>query len=169
MAERRRVTAGKKRVKAFLESSFDDEVENLTKLAKEVLRQCDEDGIGTDELGSIKRAEQTFKLVNCSDPNDNQAISEAAAGGANAAIGYLLNQGADPNTIGHFGRTPLYRAVFAGHVDTITLLLEHGADPRIKATDLNEPRFITRDAAILARVSDFFESKLNLNDNVEYI
>jgi len=62
----------------------------------------------------------------------------------------LLNQGADPNTTGHFGRTPLYRAVFAGHVNTITLLLEHGADPRIKAADLNEPRFITRDAAILA-------------------
>ena len=50
MAERRRATAEKKRVKAFLDGSFDDEVETLKKLTKEVLRQCDEDGIDTGGL-----------------------------------------------------------------------------------------------------------------------
>ena len=79
----------------------------------------------------------------------SQAISEAAAGGANEAIKFLLDGGADPNTIGHFGRTPLYRAVFAGHTDTIKILLEAGADPRIKATDLNQPAQITTDPTIL--------------------
>ena len=79
------------------------------------------------------------------------AISEAAAGGANEAIKFLLNGGADPNTIGHFGRTPLYRAVFAGHIDTIKILLEAGADPRIKATDLNQPAQITSDPTILGQ------------------
>ena len=74
MAERRRATADKKRIKAFLDGSFDDKVETLKKLTKEVLRQCDEDGIDTDELGLIKREEKVFKLINCADPNENQGI-----------------------------------------------------------------------------------------------
>ena len=30
-----------------------------------------------------------------------------------------MSLGADPNTKGQFGRTPLYRAAFAGHMDTV--------------------------------------------------
>ena len=124
MAERRKIAAEKKRIKKFLESSFDDEVDVLKSLVKETLRSCDEDGIDTDEIGQIKRDERVFKLIESSDANDNSALSEASAGGALEAITFLLEQGADPNTIGHFGRTPLYRAVFAGHVDAVTLLLK---------------------------------------------
>ena len=32
-------------------------------------------------------------------------------------IQMLNDHGADPNSRGHFNRTPLYRAAFAGHLD----------------------------------------------------
>lgn len=149
MAARKKIAAEKKRIKKFLECSFDDEVDSLKGLVKEVLRTCDEDGIDTDEIGQIKRDERVFKLIECEDANENTALSEAAAGGAVQTIKFLLEYGADPNTIGHFGRTPLYRAVFGGHVEAINALLSGGADPTIKATDLNTPDQITSDQAIL--------------------
>jgi len=65
-----------------------------------------------------------MKLIESSDANDNSALSEAVAGGAEETIKFLLEKGADPNSIGHFGRTPLYRAVFAGHTDVISILLQ---------------------------------------------
>ena len=43
----------------------------------------------------------------------------------------LLAEGADPNTVGRHGRTPLWRASYAGHVGIARLLLRGGADPRI--------------------------------------
>ena len=65
-----------------------------------------------------------MELIECSDANDNTALSEAAAGGAQESIRYLLEKGADPNSVGHFGRTPLYRAVFGGHLESVIILLE---------------------------------------------
>ena len=41
--------------------------------------------------------------------------------------------------MGQFGRTPLYRASFAGHVEAVEALLNGGADPRIYAEDHNTP------------------------------
>ena len=39
-------------------------------------------------------------------------------GGGNVeSIKFLLERGADPNKIGQFLRTPLYRAAFAGHLE----------------------------------------------------
>ena len=39
-------------------------------------------------------------------------------GGGNVeAIKFLLERGADPNKVGQFLRTPLYRAAFAGHLE----------------------------------------------------
>ena len=34
-------------------------------------------------------------------------------------IKFLIDRGADPNSQGHFLRTPLYRAAFAGHLDAV--------------------------------------------------
>ncbi len=41
--------------------------------------------------------------------------------------------GADPNSRGEFGRTPLWRAAFLGKEKVVPVLLEGGADQRIGA------------------------------------
>ena len=56
--QRRRKTAEKKREKAMLEAAFDDELDEMEKLVKQCLSAADEDGIGTDDVGLIKRAER---------------------------------------------------------------------------------------------------------------
>lgn len=38
-------------------------------------------------------------------------------GGHMETIKILIERGADPNSRGHFQRTPLYRAAFAGHLE----------------------------------------------------
>eukprot|EP01064_Diplonema_japonicum_P005156 TRINITY_DN1345_c1_g1_i1.p1 TRINITY_DN1345_c1_g1~~TRINITY_DN1345_c1_g1_i1.p1 ORF type:complete len:476 (+),score=94.15 TRINITY_DN1345_c1_g1_i1:37-1428(+) len=57
-------------------------------------------------------------------------LSEAAAGNAVKVAQYLLDQGANPNHVGLYNRTPLYRACFNEHEEVIPVLLEGGADPR---------------------------------------
>lgn len=40
-------------------------------------------------------------------------------GGSVDAINFLLERGADPNSLGRFKRSPLYRAAFGGHLDVV--------------------------------------------------
>jgi len=47
--------------------------------------------------------------------------------------------GADPNSIGAWGRSPLYRAAFGGHMAAVECLLQFGADPRLYAHDGSTP------------------------------
>jgi len=58
-------------------------------------------------------------LIDCTDANNNTPLSEASAGGHPDAVKLLLTLGANPNSQGAFGRTPLYRAAFAGHLEAI--------------------------------------------------
>ena len=51
--------------------------------------------------------------------------------------------GADPNTIGAWGRTPLYRAAFSGHMEAVECFLQYGSDPRIYANDGNTPEQVS--------------------------
>lgn len=96
--------------------------------------------------------------------SDWKPIMDAAFAGDAPRVRRLLDGGADPNargTTGHHYR-PLHRAIehkktmpkHQGHDAVVKLLLERGADPRIRATyarmtalelaATNEPRFVQR-------------------------
>ena len=62
---------------------------------------------------------QLNQFIDCTDANNNTPLSEASAGGHADTIKLLLSLGASPNNRGQFGRTPLYRAAFAGHLDAV--------------------------------------------------
>lgn len=122
------------------------------------------EGVGHDEAGAARRRQQRVALLECADPRGNTPLSEAAAGGQPRAIQLLAEQGASPNCKvrggwpvgwrlaprpwawlraplpqGAFGRTPLYRAAFGGHLEAVEVLLKLGADPRLYADDGSTP------------------------------
>ena len=81
-------------------------------------------------LGDIGGAERLFPLV-----ESDGALHLMAKRGDAAAVGWLLDRGADPNDRwSHWGAevTPLHLAASRGHAHVVHLLLEHGADPDIR-------------------------------------
>ncbi|XP_006830935.1 PREDICTED: putative IQ motif and ankyrin repeat domain-containing protein LOC642574-like [Chrysochloris asiatica] len=120
------------------------------------------EGVGHDEGGQARRLQRRMDLVESEDSSGNTPLSEAAAGGQPQTIQMLAEQGANPNSKvgdgvpgrrrlwggapaevsllqGAFGRTPLYRAAFGGHLAAVEVLLKLGADPRIYADDGSTP------------------------------
>lgn len=123
------------------------------------------EGVGRDEAGLALRRRGRVALVDSADRSGNTPLSEAAAGGQPLAIRLLAEQGANPNSKvgagagaggsplslppprprseplsqGAYGRTPLYRAAFGGHLEAVEVLLELGADPRVYAEDGSTP------------------------------
>lgn len=88
------------------------------------------------EAGESVVSRYQHKLVESTDANNNTPLSEAGAGGDPDTIKWesyrknrsscreslcrlLIQLGANPNTKGQYGRTPLYRAAFAGHLDAV--------------------------------------------------
>jgi ankyrin repeat protein len=81
-------------------------------------------------LGDIGGAERLFPLV-----ESDGALHLMAKRGDAAAVGWLLDRGADPNDRrSHWGAevTPLHLGASRGHAHVVHLLLEHGADPDIR-------------------------------------
>jgi ankyrin repeat protein len=95
-------------------------------------------------------------------PNTGQALLDAAFAGDEARVRTLLDSGGDPNTLGRTAHRyrPLHRAIehkkttakHDGHERVVKLLLDRGADPRLRATHARldalmlaasgEPRFV---------------------------
>ncbi|CAD7928023.1 unnamed protein product [Amoebophrya sp. A120] len=107
-----RSAAQKKLDKEFVECCFDGDLDEVKKLL---------------EKGADSNAVDTRKYT---------GLSEAACNGQKAVVEYLLAYnpplGSDPNAKSAEGRTALHRACFNGHCEVVTLLLQNGADPRIK-------------------------------------
>jgi len=89
--------------------------------------------------------------VHAKDANGTTALSEAASGGFPEAVKLLLGRRSDPNSRGEFERTPLWRAAYAGHTDTVQVLLEGGGDPRLYDDQGQAPTDVaTRDELLTA-------------------
>ncbi|CAN0401255.1 unnamed protein product, partial [Ectocarpus fasciculatus] len=60
------------------------------------------------------------------------ALGAAARGGFQTICKMLLENGSDKDQPNGMGWTPLHEACYFNHLDTVQLLLVHGADPTIK-------------------------------------
>jgi len=63
-------------------------------------------------------------------------LMEAAGAGNNAIIKQLVQKKAKVNARDYENHTPLHFAVMYGHVETVKLLVELGADPNARATGI---------------------------------
>ena len=115
---RKREREEAKRVKGMLEAAFEGEDAKIKSILAEVSRLHDP----SSPPAVVARA--THKLVECVDPHGNTPLSEAGAGGQQSTIQLLLELGADPNSKGQYGRTPLYRAAFGGYLEAVKVMFD---------------------------------------------
>ena len=126
------------RRKKFLEAAYDGNLQEMKFLINDLEKELDDLSREMDNkevIDDAKRKQAVLGLINSKDMNNNSALSEASAGGSVETCLFLLKQNADPNSRGAFGRTPLWRAAFAGHLECVQCLLENGADPRLYSQD----------------------------------
>ncbi|XP_031202583.1 putative IQ motif and ankyrin repeat domain-containing protein LOC642574 homolog isoform X1 [Mastomys coucha] len=161
----------------LLEAAFEGDLGEIRQVLKEVEQLMTREGVGFDEDGKARRLQRRVATVECEDSHGNTPLSEAAAGGQAMAIQLLAELGANPNTKvgavravrtaaaawpgprtcsrepvpqGDFGRTPLYRAAFGGHLEAVEVLLKIGADPRVYADDGSTPEQVASLAAVVS-------------------
>lgn len=131
--------------KALLEAAFDGDDEEIDKL----LRKASSIFVGKS-------------AVEASDGHGNTLISEAAAGGSSSTVTKLIALGADPNSKGEFGRTPLWRASFLGKSEVIRPLLEGGGDPRLMNESGELPVHVASDPSIKVLLESWDLSRTDL-------
>ncbi|MCG3116935.1 MAG: ankyrin repeat domain-containing protein [Candidatus Manganitrophus sp. SA1] len=69
----------------------------------------------------------------------NQQLVAAASNGNASRVIELLRKGADVNTRGARGRTPMMAAAYRNHVETVAALIDAGADVNLQDNMLNNP------------------------------
>ncbi|XP_018650894.1 putative myotrophin [Schistosoma mansoni] len=77
------------------------------------------------DLQSIKENMKNFSGVNSTFKNGRTLIHYAADYGQKEICDYLIRNGADINVNDGFGVTPLLAAIYEGHIDCVSLLLNN--------------------------------------------
>ncbi len=108
---------------------------------------------------SVETRRETPKPGTTVSPLD-AAMLAAAAKGDNARVKELLDKGVNVNLLGPNRNTPIMEAVFAGHLETVKLLLDHGADLSARKDDGATPMTLAPNREII----DLFK---NLNALVD--
>ncbi|CAH8565717.1 unnamed protein product [Schistosoma rodhaini] len=81
------------------------------------------------DLQSIKENMKNCSGVNSTFKNGRTLIHYAADYGQKEICDYLIRNGADINVNDGFGVTPLLAAIYEGHIDCVSLLLNNGIFP----------------------------------------
>ncbi|VDP42098.1 unnamed protein product [Schistosoma mattheei] len=77
------------------------------------------------DLQSIKENMNNLSGVNSTFKNGRTLIHYAADYGQKEICDYLIRNGADINVNDSFGVTPLLAAIYEGHIDCVSLLLNN--------------------------------------------
>lgn len=105
-----------------------------------LLAGCSNDGVQTrkeaPKTGAQLTPQQTEMLI-------------VAAKGENARIKELLDGGVDVNMRGLDRNTPIMEAAYGGHLETVKLLLDHGADLSAKKNDGADPMGLTHSKEVI--------------------
>lgn len=91
--------------------------------------------------------------------NGYSALSEACIAGQTIVVGSLLRALANPNSKANDGRTPLHRAAFHGWGPVVNLLLDHGADPKLRDESGVSAAELARTLLVKKQINEFPEEK----------
>jgi ankyrin repeat protein len=103
----------------------------------------------------------------------SQALHHALANNHVQIATLLLDAGADPNAVGRYGRTPLTSAIYAMSLECVRLMLQRGADVKLKpkrkdyapplyvaASKINSTTsMVTRNGKFVPEISEVWERK----------
>ena len=109
-------------------------------------------------------------LVNATDYSNDAPLHYAAFKGKGDVVKMLLDQGADVDARGKFGRTALHDACREGHVSCIHELIAGGAqvearDRRIEATPLHLAAYCNHPDSV-KKLVDVYKASANVTDNI---
>uniref|UniRef100_A0A0E0KXG6 Serine/threonine-protein kinase BSK1-like TPR repeats domain-containing protein n=1 Tax=Oryza punctata TaxID=4537 RepID=A0A0E0KXG6_ORYPU len=120
MADATAALSARSKVQAFLEAARAGDLESLKKLAAAL----DEEGKGVAAVAAAVR-----------DANKRTALHFAARDGRTDVCHFLISDLALPvDPKDDDGETPLIHATRQAHLQTVTYLLQHGADPSVAST-----------------------------------
>jgi ankyrin repeat protein len=103
-------------------------------------------GCSTDGPETIRR--EPLKAAPALQPMEVEML-QVAAKGDSARVKELLDKGVNVNVRGYDRNTPIMEAAYGMHLDTVKLLLDHGADLSAKKNDGATPATLARSEDIV--------------------
>ncbi|XP_030620069.1 putative IQ motif and ankyrin repeat domain-containing protein homolog isoform X2 [Delphinapterus leucas] len=144
---------------ACREQDHQDYLELMEKLQRQVDALLNREGVSCDAARAARRLQRRLALVDFEDSDGGRAVPGHPAasragrqsqpqGGRRARTGGRASSGravlSERVQQGAFGRTPLYRAAFGGHLEAVEVLVKLVADPRVYADDGRTPEQVRR-------------------------